>query len=130
MRMSTESKPFGRPTLYDPSFCEKVIELGRQGKSPVQMAAEFDVVRQTLYNWAEEHPDFLAAFTRARELSQVWFENAGQTGLFTPGFNAALWSKQMSARFREEYTDTNKQELSGPNGGPIPTTITVVGVTP
>jgi hypothetical protein len=52
-------------------------------------------------------------------LSQAWFEDRGQSGLETPGFNANLWVKQVQARFRDEYTETQKRELSGPNGGPI-----------
>lgn len=106
----------GRPTDYRPEYCERVIELGRAGKSHAQIAADLDVARQTLRNWAEEHPEFLAAITRARDLAQAWFEDKGQAGLETPGFNASLWAKQVSCRFREDYTETSKTELSGPGG--------------
>jgi Helix-turn-helix domain of resolvase len=117
----------GRPTLYKPEYCQQVIELGRQGKSPMQIAASLDVARDTLSNWAEAHPDFLAAFTRAKELSQAWFEDKGQEGLFIPGFNASLWSKQVSSRFREDYTE--RQELTGKDGKDLlPTAIEIIGV--
>jgi hypothetical protein len=46
-------------------------------------------------------------------LSQAWFENKGQSGLETPGFNASLWAKQVSCRFRDDYTDKQQTELSG-----------------
>lgn len=111
--------PAGRPTDYRPEYCEQVIELGRQGKSPAQIAAALDVARATLGNWAEAHPEFLAALTRAYDLSQAWFEDKGQEGLGVQGFNANLWSKQVSARFRADYTETRKQEISGPDGGPV-----------
>lgn len=71
------------------------------------------MARKTLYNWADEHPEFLHAITRARDLSQAWFENKGQDGLTTPGFNASLWAKQVSCRFRDDYTDKQQTELSG-----------------
>jgi hypothetical protein len=122
--------PGGRPTLYDPAYCERVIEMGRQGKSLVQISVSLGVVRQTVRNWADEHPEFLAALTRAREESQAWWENMGQEGLVMQGFNASLWGKNVSCRFPDDWTDKTKQELSGPDGGPIPTTITVVGVAP
>lgn len=109
----------GRPSDYLPEYCERVIELGRQGKSHAQIAAALDVARQTLHNWCDAHPEFLDAMTRARDLAQAWWEDKGQGGLETPGFNASLWSKQVSCRFRADYTDTQRTELTGKNGGPI-----------
>lgn len=108
-----------RPTDYRPEYCEQVVELGRQGKSHAQIAAALDVARQTLHNWAAVHPEFLDAITRARDLAQAWFEDKGQEGLTTSGFNASLWAKQVSCRFRDDYTDTQRTELTGKNGGPV-----------
>lgn len=109
----------GRPTDYRPEFCEQVVELGREGKSHAQIAAALDVARQTLHNWADAHPEFLDAITRARDLAQAWFEDKGQTGLETSGFNASLWAKQVSARFPDDYTERQKREITGKDGGPI-----------
>lgn len=123
--------PAGRPSLYDPAFCDRVIELGRQGKSKVQIAVALDVVRMTLDNWANDHPEFMDALTRARELSQSWWEEQGQLGLLTQGFNASLWNKNVSCRFPDDWTDKSKQELSGPGGAAlIPPTIVFQPVTP
>lgn len=109
----------GRPTDYRAEHCAQVVELGRQGKSHAQIAAALDVARQTLHNWAAVHPEFLDAITHARDLSQAWFEDKGQGGLEMPGFNASLWAKQVSARFPDDYTDRQKRELTGANGGPV-----------
>lgn len=114
-----EGYVFGRPTLYKADMCEKVIEYGRQGKSHVQIACELDVTRETLYQWADTHSDFSDAMTRARLLAQAWFENKGQTGLETPGFNASLWAKQVSCRFPDDYREVTRQELTGKDGQPI-----------
>ncbi|WP_162434556.1 hypothetical protein [Pseudoxanthomonas koreensis] len=95
------------------------MELGKQGKSVTQMACELDVVKQTLHNWAAAHPAFLDAFTRAKQYSQDWWENAAQTGLTTSGFNASLWSRSMAARFPEDYTERRQTELTGKDGGPV-----------
>lgn len=116
----------GRPTKYRPEYCEQVIELGRLGKSPAQIAAALDVARATLTNWAEDHPDFLAALTRAYDLSQAWFEDRGQEGLTAPGFNANLWAKQVSSRFADDYTSKSKTEVTGPNGSPLGPAVIVI----
>lgn len=120
----------GRPLEYHDGLCDEVVDLGRQGKSHAQIAAGIDVSRQTLYAWAEQYPQFSDAMDRARQLSQAWWENAGQMGMLMPGFNASVYNKQMANRFRDEHGDVSKVEHSGPNGGPIPTTIQIVGVEP
>lgn len=117
--------PGGRPTLYDPVYCDRVVEWGREGHSKVAIAVKLGVVRNTLDIWAEAHPEFLSALTRAREESQAWWEEQGRLGLATQGFNASLWGKNVSCRFRDDWTETSKQELSGPGGAalPVPTFI-------
>ncbi len=97
--------PAGRPTDYRPEMCGQVVELGRQGKSHAQIAAALGVARKTLYEWQERYPEFSDAITHAKDLAQAWFEDMGQSGLVMPGFNASLWAKQVSCRFREDYTE-------------------------
>ena len=41
----------GRPSTYNPEFCERVIEYGKQGKSITWMAAELGVHKDSLYEW-------------------------------------------------------------------------------
>ena len=106
---------FGRPTIYRTEFCQRVIEYGHKGKSRMQIAALLGVAKATIQNWEAAHPDFLAAMTHARDLAQAWFEDRGQIGLNLPTkeFNTALWAKQVSNRFREDYTDRKEVEHSG-----------------
>ena len=108
-----------RPTDYLPEYCERVIELGKEGKSVVQMACELEVHKATLYEWAKVHDEFSDAFTHARQWSQYWWESKGQSGLETGGFNASLWSRSMAARFPDDYTERQKRELTGKDGGAI-----------
>lgn len=109
----------GRPTDYDPAFCDAVIEHGRSGKSLTWIATELGVVRQTLHNWMAAHPEFLDAMTRAKDLAQRWWEDAGQDGLSQSGFNASVWSRSMAARFPDDWREVKGTELSGPGGSPI-----------
>ena len=46
----------GRPTDYDEDFhCKSVIEHGKNGDSVFEIAKDWDVVIQTIYNWAAAH---------------------------------------------------------------------------
>lgn len=103
----------GRPTSYDPAFCERVLELGEQGASYVEIAHELGVVRQTLHNWEDAHPEFLDAITRAREASQVWWEKQGRAGLTAERFNASVWSRSMAARFPDDWRESKQVEHKG-----------------
>lgn len=112
--------PGGRPTLYDPSYCERVIELGREGYSVVEMAAEIGVARSTIEEaWPAAHEEFSEAFTHARELSQAWWEAQGRKNLLSQGFQSSLYSRSMAARFPKDWREVKGNEISGPNGQPV-----------
>ena len=109
-----ESKrPVGRPSTYNPEYCDEVIELGRQGKSPAQIAATLGVDRQTLHNWADANPEFFAALTRAKTFEQAFWEDEGFKGMKADKFNATVWTKSMQARFRDDYTERQETKHSG-----------------
>lgn len=116
--------PAGRPTLYRPEYCEKVIDLGKQGCSVVEMAAEIGVDRNTIErHWPEAHPEFFQAITQARDFSQAWWEGIGRKMMIEePGgvkLNHSIWSRSMGARFPHDWRENSKHELTGKDGGPI-----------
>lgn len=114
-----EKRPVGRPSKYKPEFCERVIELAKEGAGWAEYAAEFGVDRPTLYDWAAAHEEFSTALTRAKVLEQAWFEREGRLNLKNREFNANLWGKSVSARFREDYTERRVNEMTGANGGAV-----------
>lgn len=106
--------PAGRPTDYSEEFCDRVIELGAQGCSIAEMAADLGCVRQTINNWKKEHPEFLAAFQRALQLSEAWWEKEGRTSLHDPTIQTGLWYANMKNRFG--WSDKQDTKLSGEVG--------------
>lgn len=106
--------PAGRPSDYEPAFCARIIELGEQGASVVEMAHDIGVTRQTLYNWRDNWEEFFDAFARATEASQVWWEKKGRDSLTTAGFQSAVWSRSMAARFPDDWRE--KSELNHKHG--------------
>jgi hypothetical protein len=117
----------GRPSGYpsDPvkakAFCQRVIELGAEGKSLAQISAHPDIntSRSTLQEWAKQKPDFSAALARAKDLEQAWFEELATKNIGNREFNASLWLQCVKSRFRSEYGDRIVQEHVGAGGGPI-----------
>lgn len=103
----------GRPTKYDPDYCQRVQELGGRGYSRAQIAADLGVARDTLYQWERRHKDFAVAMRLARDLSLAWWEHAGMRGMFHSGFSANAWGLQMRNRFPEDYRDRRDVEHSG-----------------
>jgi oligoendopeptidase F len=119
--MSEEQKnPVGRPTEYDPSYCDKVRELGKLGKSFEQMSAQLNVSYRTLCRWRDSHEEFCHALEDAQALAQSWWEEMAQAYMLEhkdgERLNASLWSRSMAARFPKNYSDRVKQEISGPGG--------------
>lgn len=129
MEMEEEVKqPVGRPTAYDPSFCDKVIELGKLGKSFEQMAAQLNVSYRTLCRWRNEHEEFCHALEEAQAYEQAWWEEMAQSYLINEyqgsTINASMWSRSMAARFPKKYSERLKQEISGVDGNPIEQVVT------
>lgn len=93
-------------------YADQIISLGRQGKSVTQIAAALDVCKQTIYNWTDpDHGSFqqaaLDALTRAKQLSEAWWETIGQDNLHDTidpkgphkRFNAKVYELNMMNRF-------------------------------
>lgn len=124
------SNPVGRPSKYDPTYNDKVIELGKQGKSFEQMASILGVGITTFKRWREEHEEFRTALEDAQGFAQTWWEDMAQSYLVeskdTEKLNTGLWSRSMAARFPNNYSDRVKQEISGPNGAELKSGFTLV----
>ena len=110
-----KKRPVGRPSKYKPEYCEQAIELGTQGYSMSEIAAEFGVDRASLIRWTEEHEDFRTALRAAKTFEQAWFEREARMNMKNRDFNSNLWYRSAASRFRDDYTE--RKEVSGPDGG-------------
>ena len=132
--MTEEKRSVGRPSLYDPAYVDQVIELGKIGKSTEAIGAILGVGTKTLYNWRDEHPEFLHALELAKEYELHWWEDIAQTHMIenkeSDKINASIWSRSMAARFPKKYRESVKQEITGADGAPLLTGIEVSFVKP
>lgn len=104
--------PAGRPSEYKPEYCERVIELGKEGNLPVQMASKIGVTKQTLHEWSRVHPEFSDAFALARECAEAWHVEMGtETAIGKRPGNAPMSKFLLSAAFG--YRETSGVEHSG-----------------
>jgi transposase len=134
MTETTEKRPVGRPSLYKPEYCEEVIALGKIGKSTEAIGAILGVGTKTLYNWRDQHEDFLHALDMAKEFELQWWEDIAQTHMIenkeSDKINATIWSRSMAARFPKKYREQVKQEITGADGAPLLSGIQVSFVKP
>ena len=132
--MTETKRPVGRPSLYDPAYCEQVIELGKLGKSIEQIAAYLGVGTKTIYNWRDENPEFLHALDISKDFEQAWWEDQAHAYMVEtkdgPKLNSSIWSRSMAARFPKKYREQTKTEITGADGAPLLTGIQVTFVKP
>jgi transposase len=132
--MTEQKRPVGRPSLYDPAFCEQVIELGRIGKSVEQIASRLNVSLRVLYDWRDKHEEFMHALELAKQHELSWWEEQAQAYMVenkeSDKLNASLWSRSMAARFPKKYRESTKTEITGADGAPLLSGIQVTFVKP
>jgi len=95
----------GRPSLYNSSYCQRVLELAAEGCGKVEIAAALFVSRKTLDSWAKSHPEFREALNRAKDLEYAWWLGVGRTKQFDKTWNATSWALQMRNRFGKRFRD-------------------------
>ena len=133
----TTSKPkplgyiFGRPTKYDPTYCDEVVILGAQGYTKEEMCAELKFTMSTMHEWCKLHSDFSNAVKESVHLAQAYMERKAREALDKPtsAFNHSLWTKIVQCRFPHVYRDVERKEISGIEGQPIPVAVASTQVT-
>lgn len=66
---------------YKESFCEELIELGRKGKTTLEAACHFGIMKSTLHDWRKKHEKFGEAYVLFKQLSEQWWLARAQENL-------------------------------------------------
>lgn len=64
----------GRPSKYEPRFCDELIECAAKGYSLAGFAGKIGVARSTISEWADAYPEFSNAVARARSSAAYSWE--------------------------------------------------------
>jgi len=115
-RPPTVKNPVGRPTKYEPRFCEIAIEQMSLGFSKEAVAGYIGIAKDTLYKWAEAHPEFADALRIGTSKSQyVWEKKAVDFSVHTKNgkqINAAVYNLNMKNRFGwVDKVETKNEEV-------------------
>ena len=118
MTKPDKSRPVGRPSKYEPRYCDEVVEFCREGYSITAFAGEIGVARDTLTDWGARYPEFLAALKRAKSACARWWEERGRSigeGGGGPG-SATLVTFQLRNQAPDDFQDRRQVEHSGSTG--------------
>jgi len=117
--------PAGRPTKYDPAFCEQVLPFMEQGYSTTALAGHLGVSRQTLYNWMEENPEFFDAVKEGMAASAIWWENCLRENAAKGEGNATSAIFGLKNRASDDWRDKRDHDYTSSDGSMKPTTIII-----
>ncbi|MGI2032044.1 helix-turn-helix domain-containing protein [Rhizobium panacihumi] len=104
----------GRPTVYDSSFPERAIKLGREGKTIAQIAADLGISKSTLYLLAQERDEFSDAISQAVEAAEAYWDDIGNKAVVggISGFNHQTYQLIMRNRFRQSYGEISTTHVN------------------
>lgn len=103
----------GRPSKYDPDYCQGLVDHMATGASATSYAAEIDVHRDTLSEWAATHPEFSVALSRGKAKCAAWWEKAGRAAATDGKGNATIIVFGLKNMSSEDWQDKREVEHSG-----------------
>ena len=114
-------RPVGRPTKYDPAFCEEIVEVCAEGHSITGFAGKIGVDRDTITEWAKVYQEFSVALKRAKAAATYGIEkDANGIRKRGGGPGAATMAIFQLKNFAEhEYTEKSETKLTGDPDHPV-----------
>lgn len=98
----------GRPTKYDPSYCDRLIDEMAQGYSMTAFAGGIPVARSTINKWASEHPEFSEALKIGAAARTRYLEQTLLTAKDGPTVTSRIFALKNAAP--EEWRDKHEVE--------------------
>lgn len=102
----------GRPTKYDPKYCEEVIEYMKEGASLTSFAAHIGVARDTLSQWCVTHEEFSAAVKIGKANCAAWWENIARLNAVSGNGNATLTIFGLKNMAPDDWRDRQEIDLT------------------
>lgn len=103
----------GRPSKYQQSYCDLVIEHMSEGASLTSFAAEIGVSRDTISEWMKEHDEFSVSVKIGKAKCAAWWEKLGRTNARDGGGNATLVIFGLKNMAAEDWREKQEIQQSG-----------------
>lgn len=100
----------GRPSDYDPAYCEMVIDHLGGGYSLKTFAAVVDCNPSTLYEWEKAHPEFSNAIKKGRAKGMMTWETGLMTQAIKGTGNTAAHIFAMKNLYPDDWRDKQDHE--------------------
>jgi len=91
---------------YDPSMCNKMVELGKTGASQKIMFAELGLSYSTAQTYKKNHPEFAEALDKAVVQAQAFWEKLMLDNIENKNFNSRILEIALKGQFKEDYRET------------------------
>lgn len=105
--------PGGRPTKYDPSFCDEVREFLKDGYSVAAFAGHIGVAVSTVSLWITTHPEFSEAVKTGQAAATLWWENRARDVARGQDGNPTIVIFGLKNRAADQWRDKTETEHSG-----------------
>ncbi len=121
------SNPVGRPTNYRPEYCQMIIEHMEDGSSVSSFAASINAARSTITQWADVHPEFMAALQVGKAKCAAWWDRRGRDIAVQGGGPGASAMVMFGLKNMAPEDFREKQEIAhtSPDGSFAPTRIVI-----
>ena len=110
----TDQVKTGRPSKYEPRFCQMAIDHMSYGASMTSFAAEIGVARSTINEWMTVHPEFSEAIKIAKAKCAAWWERLGRSGAMGGEVNPTLVIFGLKNMAADDWRE--KQEIDHRSG--------------
>lgn len=101
----------GRPSKYDPAFCDQVRAFMSRGYSKMAAAGHIGICYNTLTAWMDAHPEFLQAVNEGQAARTQFLEDGLLMAENGPQVTSRIFALKNAAP--QEWRDKTETELSG-----------------
>ena len=101
--------------IWTPDWRNKIIELGKQGKTKTHIMEEMMIARKSFYRLYDSDEEFRHTVNRAMVLSQNWWINIAQERWLNgkeKNINSNHWSLMMRNMFKEDWSDRKEMDVT------------------
>lgn len=102
----------GRPSKYNPEWCDKIRELAKEGMTKAELMCELNISMGSWQRYEAKHEEFRVAVKDAEMNCLAWWERTTRHGINRGnGFNATIAIFRMKNMFPALYRDRQEHKI-------------------